>query len=73
MVRKIPTFTCILWNITVFLLTKELTIKIKNMKGLGKLIDAMVSQGEDLVTLKEFKWKSAKVVRLIFLGSWSRN
>jgi hypothetical protein len=45
----------------VFILTHEVTISIKNVKGLGKLIDQIVTEGDDLVTLQEFVWKADKV------------
>jgi hypothetical protein len=51
---------------SVFILTHEVTIKIKNIKGIGKLTDEIINAGEDLVTLQEFIWKADEVVLIIF-------
>ena len=42
----------------VFILTHELTIRVKNLKGLGRLVDQIVEEGGDLITLKEVSWKT---------------
>lgn len=36
----------------------KLTIRVKNLKGLGRLVDQIVEQGGDLITIMEVNWKT---------------
>ena len=42
----------------VFILMHKLTIRVKNLKGLGRLVDQIVEQGGDLITIMEVNWKT---------------
>ncbi len=45
----------------MFILTHEVTIKIRNTKGIGKLIDQIIKVGEGIAAVQDFVWKAELV------------
>ena len=38
-----------------------MTIKVKNVKMIGKLTDQIIQQGYGLITIRDFQWKAEEV------------
>ena len=64
LVRKVKTFTRIFFFYLVFILTHEVTIKVAHKK-LGKLVDQIIEEGGDLITVEELTWQTLDVCILL--------
>ena len=45
----------------VFIVSHQVTVNIRNLKSLGKMIDEIIRESEGLVTLNKFAWKADQV------------
>ena len=45
----------------MFIVSHDVTISIRNLKGLGKMVDEIIREGEGLITLTNFAWKADDV------------